>query len=117
MSETCLCPTNRDNLADYIPCPAHDETAENDATFVGSSALLTALHETYVEHIGIVEPDGPDGHYIWCACGWRSDNLGPNNHPGNSYAVHLANAQHAAAVKALQPIVTRVTPPALDGAR
>lgn len=78
--------------------------------FVGSGALLTALYETYEAHIGITEPDGPDGPYIWCACGWRSDDLGPNSNPGASYAVHLTNAQHAAAVKALQPIVYRIPP-------
>jgi len=87
------------------------DSAENDATFIGSAALLTALYDTYVAHLHIAEPDGPDGPYIWCGCGWRSDDLGPNDNPGESYAVHLSNAQHAAAVKALQPIVTRVTPP------
>lgn len=91
--------------------------AENDVSiFVGSQALLTALYDTYVEHIGMVEHDGPDGPYLWCACGWRSDDLDGHgtrsDNPGESYAVHLTNAQHAAAVKALQPIVRRVTPPA-----
>lgn len=84
-------------------------TAEKDTTFIGSLALLTALYDTYVEHIGVVEPDGPDGPYMWCACGWRSDDLGSNDNPGDSYAVHLTNAQHAAGVKVLQPIVRRVT--------
>lgn len=83
-------------------------TAEFDQTFIGSSALLTALYDTYVEHIGVVEHEGPDGPYMWCACGWRSDDLGSNDSPGQSYAVHLTNAQHAAAVKALQPIVVRL---------
>ena len=84
--------------------------ADNDAgLFIGSSALMTALYDTYTEHIGVTETEGPDGPYIWCACGWRSDDLlsGP---PGQSYAVHLTNAQHAAAVKALQPIVRRIIP-------
>lgn len=89
-----------------------EHSAESDAAiFIGSSALLTALYETYVEHIGIVEPEGPDGPYVWCACGWRSDDLS-NGSPGNAYAIHLTNTQHAAAVKALQPIVRRVLPPA-----
>lgn len=90
--------------ADAAPTPSGDE-----GVFVGSLALIGALYETYVEHIGIPEPDGPDGPYMWCACGWRSDDLGSDN-PGQSYAVHLTNAQHAAAVKALQPIVRRITP-------
>lgn len=88
--------------------------AEGDqSVFIGSVALLDALYETYREHIGITEPEGPDGPYIWCGCGWRSDTMwGPNDSPGQSYALHLTNAQHAAAVKALQPIVRRVTSPA-----
>lgn len=86
--------------------------AKKDAgVFIGSQALITALHDTYVEHIGVVETDGPNGPYVWCACGWRSDGFGPDDSPDHSYAVHLTNAQHAAAVKVLQPIVRRVTPP------
>jgi hypothetical protein len=87
------------------------DNAAPDDTFVGSMALLTALHDTYVEHIGVAEADGPSGPYVWCACGWRSDDL-PGGPPGASYAVHLTNAQHAAAVKALQPIVRRIRPAA-----
>lgn len=86
--------------------------------FIGSVALLDALHETYVQHIAISEPDGPDGPYLWCVCGWRSDDLDGrgtrSDNPGMSYAVHLTNAQHAAAVEALQPIVRRVTAPGVD---
>lgn len=94
-----------------------DEPIERDAgTFIGSQALITALYETYVEHMGIVETNGPDGRpYLWCACGWRSDDLDGHgmrsDNPGMSYAVHLTNAQHAAAVQVLQPIVRRVIPP------
>ena len=73
------------------------------------AALMGALHETYVEHIGVTESEGPEGAYVWCACGWRSDSLGPNSDPGGSYAVHLTNALHAAAVTALQPLVVRRT--------
>jgi hypothetical protein len=81
---------------------------DDGRTFVGSAALLTALYETYVEHIGITELQPPVGvaPYIWCACGWRSDDLS-DDQPGMAYAVHLTNAQHAAAVRALQPLVVR----------
>lgn len=104
--------------ADHTPSPATDDPS----VFIGSGALLAALHDTYVKHIGMVEPDGPDGPYMWCACGWRSDDLDGNGAvsetPGLSYAVHLSNAQHKAAVKSLQPIVRRVAPsPATDGLR
>lgn len=85
-------------------------TVESDQTFIGSIALMDALYNTYVEHIGIPEAEGPGGPYMWCACGWRSDDLGPNDNPGNAYAIHLTNAQHAAAVKALQPLVVRKLP-------
>lgn len=78
-----------------------------DKTFIGSIRLMDALYETYLEHIGIFEPTGPDGPYIWCACGWRSDTFTARE-PDTSYAVHLTNAQHAAAVAALQTIVRRI---------
>lgn len=80
--------------------------AAHASDFIGSMALINALFETYREHIGITEHDGPDGPYIWCGCGWRSDTISSDT-PGASYAIHLTNAQHAAAVKALQPIVIR----------
>ena len=94
-------------------------SAERDdpTVFIGSVALIDALYETYVEHIAISETEGPDGPYLWCACGWRSDDLDGHgtrsDNPGMSYAVHLTNAQHGAAVKALQPIVRRILPPDL----
>lgn len=92
-------------------CAAHREDPNDPSVFIGSSALLTALLDTYVEHIGIPETDGPDGPYMGCCCGWRSDDLS-NDNPGLAYAIHLTNAQHAAAVKALQPLVVRVNRPA-----
>lgn len=89
------------------------QVADDPTVFIGSVALITALYDTYVEHIGITETDGPNGPYIWCACGWRSDDFPERTNPGEGYAVHLTNAQHAASVKALQPIVRRVMPPAV----
>lgn len=70
--------------------------------FVGSIALIGALYETYEQHIGVAENDGPDGPYVWCSCGWRSDDGG-----ATSYGIHLVNAQHAAAASALRPVVER----------
>lgn len=75
-------------------------TAPEPSDQARSGGLLTALRETYEQHIGIAEPDGPDGPYMWCACGWRSDDLG-DVLPGAAYAEHLADAQHAAAVEVL----------------
>lgn len=80
---------------------------DDPSVFIGSVALMDALYESYLGHIGVAELDGPQDPYMWCVCGWRSDDL-DNSNPGNSYAIHLSNAQHAAAVIALQPIVRRV---------
>jgi len=101
---------------DRVNRVARPEEDDDQGVFIGSVALLDALYETYREHIGTTESEGPSGPYLWCACGWRSDDLDGHgtrsDSPGQSYAIHLTNAQHAAAVKALQPIVRRVLSPA-----
>lgn len=83
---------------------------DDPSVFIGSNALMSALYDTYREHVGITETDGPDGPYIGCVCGFRTDDdtIGDRN-PGLSYAMHLVKAQHDAAVAALQPLVKRVT--------
>ena len=77
--------------------------ADDPGVFIGSAALLDALYDTYVAHIALSETEGPDGPYLWCACGWRSDDLDGHgtrsDNPGMSYAVHLTNAQHAAVLQ------------------
>lgn len=95
------------NHAHGDPCPPD---CPADDTFIGSNALITALYETYTEHLGMVEGDEHGEQYVWCVCGWRSDDV------DESYAVHLTNAQHAAAVVALQPLVVR-RPEGLDVGR
>lgn len=76
----------------------------------GSRRLNEAMYDTWVEHMAMSEPGSPDGlvrSYMACACGWRSDDLHSDDtwvrseNPGASYANHLANRLHDAAIKAL----------------
>ena len=86
---------------------------QHDAgVFVGSASLMRALHATVAEHAYWSETPTDGGAYLACACGWRSDdNYGRPEYAASALWSHLANALHAASVKALQPIVRRVLPP------
>lgn len=68
----------------------------------GSIQVMEALEQALRDHITTVEADGPDGPYIWCTCEWRSDDVLPNDNPGNSANVHMLNVLHAATVPAIQ---------------
>lgn len=78
--------------------------------FLGSAALMDALGAAAVDHTSFVEVPDDLPPYIWCACGWRSDDLPrERGDEQRAFIVHLTNVLHEASVKALQPMVLRIT--------
>lgn len=93
-----------DWLAAHVRRKQAEALREAADDWLGSVTLTHALEAVLTEHITIAEPEGPDGPYIWCACGWRSDDIGRDN-PGVGVITHLLNVLHAATV---EPIRTRL---------
>lgn len=102
-------------------CDCWTKAVEPPRATTGSRRLNEAMYDTWVEHMAMPEPGSDDGlvrPYMACACGWRSDDLlGDDtwicsNNPGNSYAIHLANHLHDAAIEALagRPIAPNPPP-------
>lgn len=81
-----------------------------EVTFCGSVGLIDAIHETLRDHVWTVEsqPPPPVRPYIWCLCGWRSDDLDrPSGDAMSALLVHLTNAVHAAAVPPVREWIAR----------
>lgn len=64
----------------------------------GSVGVCNAIFEALSQHLTL--PD-PEGAYMWCACGWRSDER-PGSEPGPAAVVHVTNAVHVAVTPAIQ---------------
>lgn len=91
-------------------CGCWTKAADPPRATTGSHRLNNAMYDTWVEHMAMPEPGSADGlvrPYMACVCGWRSDDLlgddtwVRSDNPGASYANHLANHLHDAAIEAL----------------
>jgi hypothetical protein len=80
--------------------------AEND--YCGSVGVMAVIHDTLREHIWNTEIPECIPPYIWCLCGWRSDDLPCDQ--GTEMAallVHLSNAIQAATVEPIRDWIER----------
>lgn len=86
-----------------------EQRAEKGAAFIGSVRLLEAMEQCAREHIMITEtdPPAPVKPYIWCLCGWRSDQAGSGPETaGNGAILHLANEMHRASVPVIDTLMS-----------
>lgn len=73
---------------------------------VGMHEAIRACNE---EHIYLFESDPPNGvePYLWCACGWRSDDETDMEGAGRHLQTHLQNAMHETVRTHLRAVLAR----------
>jgi hypothetical protein len=73
--------------------------------WLGSVAVSAALFDVLILHVTFTEQAGGGvAPYIWCTCGWRSDedDRGEPDNAARAAAVHLTNVLHKAVTPAIQ---------------